>query len=77
MYYVLELQTNGDGTSGNFVFNYSDKGEAEAKFLAVRAAAAISNVMIHTAVWMDNRGNIIEKKAYIHPVAPEPEAEEQ
>lgn len=73
-YYVIEIQTNADGTSGNFVFGFAGKDDAEAKYLAVRAACAISSVMIHTALWIDNKGGTIEKKAYIHPVpAPEPE----
>ena len=28
-YYVIELQTNADGTSGNFVWGYAEHGEAE------------------------------------------------
>lgn len=70
-YYVIEIQTNADGTSGNFVFGYADRTEAEGKYLAVRAAAAGSSVMIHTALWIDNKGNTLEKKAYIHPVESE------
>ena len=76
-YYVIEIQTNADGTSGNFVFGYADKVEAEGKFLAVRSAAAISSVMIHTVLWIDNKGNTIEKKAYIHPVEVPPETSEE
>ena len=70
-YYVIELQTNADGTSGNFVWGFADKVAAEDKYLAVRQACAGSSIMIHTAVWMDNKGNVQEKKAYIHPVEPE------
>ena len=78
-YYVIEIQTNADGTSGNFVFGFAGKAESEDKFLALRQAANQSSVMIHTVVWMDNKGNQIDKKAYIHPVEvpPEPAEEEQ
>ena len=76
-YYVIEIQTNADGTSGNFVFGFAGKDDAEAKFLALRGFALQSNIMVHTVVWLDNRGNLIDKKAYIHPVVePEPEAQE-
>ena len=74
-YYVIEIQSNHDGTSGNLVFGYESRTDAEGKFLAVRASAAVSSVMIHTALWIDNKGNTIEKKSYTHPV-PEPEPEE-
>ena len=75
-YYVIEIQTNADGTSGHFLWGYADKVEAEGKYLAVRAACAISAVMVHTAMWVDNKGNTLEKKAYIHPVEPVQEPEE-
>lgn len=74
-YYVLEIQTNHDGTSGNFMFAFASREDSEAKFLALRGSALQSSIMIHTVVWMDNKGNTIDKKAYIHP-APEPQAEE-
>ena len=67
-YYVIELQTNADGTSGNFVWGYSEHGEAEQKYLATRAACASSSVMVHTVLWIDNKGAQIEKKSYTHPV---------
>lgn len=74
-YYVIEIQTNADGTSGNFVFGYANKLEAEDKFLAVRMAANDSTVLIHTAMFIDKCGkNVQEPVCYKHPVpAPEPE----
>lgn len=67
-YYVIELQTNADGTSGNIVTAYADKDAAEDAFLSLKIAAHQSSVLIHTAVWLDNKGKLIESKAYIHPV---------
>ena len=71
-YYVIEIQTNADGTCGNIVTGYEDRTAAESAYLTTRAACAVSAVLIHTVVWMDKQGNTIEKKSYVHP-APEPE----
>ena len=71
-YYVIEIQTNADGTCGNIVTGYEDRTAAESAYLTPRAACAVSAVLIHTVVWMDKQGNTIEKKSYVHP-APEPE----
>lgn len=68
-YYVIEIQTNADGTSGNLVTGFEDKLVAEDAFMQARAAANDSQVMIHTIMWIDNRGrNMEEPKCYIHPV---------
>ena len=77
-YYVIEIQTNAE-MSGNFVFGFADKGSAEDKFIALRAAARQSFVLVHTIIWVDKNGNMIEKKSYVHPApapTPEPEAGE-
>ena len=75
-YYVIELQTHSDGTSGNFIFGFATKGEAEDKFLALRTYARQSSVHIHTVLWIDNQGNQMEKKAYLH-AEPIPETSEE
>ena len=71
-FYVIEIQTNADGTCGNIVTGYEDRTAAETAYLTTRAAAAVSSVLIHTVLWIDKQGNTIEKKSYTHP-APEPE----
>lgn len=68
-FYVIEIQTNHDGTSGNLIIGFEDKYTSEDAFLQTRAAANDSSVMIHTVMWIDNRGNTIEKASYVHPVA--------
>ena len=69
-YYVIEIQTNADGTCGNIVTGYEDRTESETAYLTTRAACAVSSVLIHTVLWIDKQGNTIEKKSYIHS-APE------
>lgn len=71
-FYIIEIQTNTDGTCGNIVTGYEDRTAAESAYLTTRSAAAVSSVLIHTVLWIDKQGNTIEKKSYVHP-APEPE----
>ena len=74
-YYVIELQTNADGTTGNLVYSYDNKPDAEEKYHSVLTAAAKSSVLVHACVMMDNKGNSIKNEYFVHP-APEPEPEE-
>ena len=68
-FYVIEMQTNSDGTSGFNQFGFADKGEAEDKFHATCISARQSTVMIHTVLFINNRGEHKEKPAvYVHPV---------
>ena len=67
-YYVIELQTNSDETSGNLVYAFANRADAEDKYLALRQAANQSSVMIHAVAFIDNRGNtVLPSAAYIHP----------
>ena len=75
-YYVIEIQTNADGTSGNFVWGYADMLEAEDKFLQTREFANDSSVLIHTVMFIDKCGkNVQPPVCYKHPVQTEPEGE--
>ena len=77
-YYVIEIQTNADGTSGIQSFGFEDKGECEGKFLSLRESARQSKVLIHTVIFIDNRGvHQEEPKVYIHPVEQNPQGEPQ
>lgn len=73
-YIVIELQTAANGAVGNFLFTYTDRYEAEAKYHLILAAAATSSVPVHTAVIMTNEGQLLERKSYHHAAA-EPEVE--
>lgn len=77
-YYVIEIQTNADGTSGNIVTGFEDKLVAEDAFHMAITSANDSTVMIHTLLFIDNRGrNMEEPKCYVHPVQPQPEENAQ
>ena len=74
-FYAIDVQSNADGTSGFLPYGFEDKGAAEDKYLAIRAAARQSSVQCHTALLIDKEGNVIEKKCYHHAQpTPEPEA---
>ena len=66
-FYVIEIQTNHDGTSGNLITGYADKNTSEDAFCQVRQSANDSTVMIHTVLWIDNRGKVLESACYVHP----------
>ena len=69
---VVELQTNADGTFGNIVNAYDNRADAEEKYHTILMYAAKSQVMIHAAVMIDERGNYMKNESFVHP-APEPE----
>lgn len=66
MYLVIEIQTNKDGTVGNFVWAYVDLLQAEAKYHAVLSAAAVSSLPMHSVVILDNAGSRIKGECYTH-----------
>ena len=76
-YYIIEIQTNHDGTSGNLITGYDDKLTSEDAFCQARAAANDSQVLIHTVLWIDNKGNTIEKVSYTHPAELSPSVESE
>lgn len=65
MYIVIELQTN-DGVTANIVTAYNNRNEAESKYHQILASASISSVNVHSAVMLDERGNLEKSEYYIH-----------
>ena len=66
-FYVIEIQTNADNTSGNFVWGFTDRADAEAKYHTVAAAAAKSAVLVHTVAMLTKEGGLVKNEAYKHP----------
>ena len=66
MYYVIELQTNADRTSGNFVFVFNVREDAEAKYHTIAASAAKSDVLVHTVVMLTRNGAMLKNESYTH-----------
>lgn len=65
MYILIELQTT-NGTTANLVTAYEDKLQAESAYHSVLASAATSQVGIHAAVLLDERGNVLKREFYRH-----------
>lgn len=63
---VIELQSNADGTLGNFVFAFENREDAEAKYHTVAAAAAKSAVLVHTVVMLSRAGAMLKSESYTH-----------
>lgn len=68
-YYVIEIQSHSDGTSGNIIIGYEDKNTSEDAWMAARAAANDSTVACHTVMWINKEGQHMDKespKCYHH-----------
>ena len=66
MFIVIEIQTNSNGTVGVLTNSYEDQMQAEHKYHEVLAAAALSQLPVHTAVIMTNEGYVDKAERYIH-----------
>lgn len=65
-YIVIEIQTSQDGAVGNIVNSYDSRNQAEQQFHTILAAAAVSQLAIHTAVLMTNSGETLSMGVYTH-----------
>jgi len=72
-YVVLEMQTNEENQTGTLIDVFDDRNLAESKYHLVLSAAAVSSIAMHTAVLLTNKGELIEKRMYLHAPEPEPE----
>ena len=68
MYYVIEIQTNADGTHGTLVYDYAYRNAAFAKYHTVLAAAAASSVMVHACAILTREGAPVAHECFVHPV---------
>ena len=66
MYIVIELQTNADNAVADLVYQYASRDEAESKFHAILAAAAISSLPVHAAVILTNAGTLVRSESFRH-----------
>ena len=66
-YLVIEIQKQANGTVGNIVRAFDDKGSALNKFFTVCAAAAISELPIHSVVCMTEDARILEREVFKVP----------
>lgn len=71
-YIVIEAQTN-NGVTTTIIDTYASFALAEQKYYLVLSAAAVSNVPIHSAAMLTERGNLVKYECYDHR---EPEEEQ-
>lgn len=75
-FYVIEIQTHSDETSGNLVTGFPDKLTSEDAFLQAKAAANDSSVYCHTVMWVTKEGTFVEPPKCYHHAEPVPEVQE-
>ena len=73
VFYVLELQTYGDGTGSVIPQSYPTLRQAESNFYLILSAAAISTVYKHGAVLLSEEGFTLKQEVFTHPVETEAE----
>ena len=66
MYIVIELQKNADGVVSNIVTSHETLPEAESKYYSVLAAAAVSQIPVHSAIIVSEEGFPVENQCYKH-----------
>lgn len=66
MYIVIELQKNADGVVSNIVTSHETLPEAESKYYSVLAAAAVSQIPVHSAIIVSEEGFPVKHQCYKH-----------
>ena len=66
MYIIQEIQTDNGQTALVPSVLEADREEAESKFLLTCSYAVKSEVDVHTVIWYDEHGNVIDRKYYEH-----------
>jgi hypothetical protein len=80
-YVVIEIQTDANEHTATLVTVYDNLAQAESKYYTILAAAALSNLFIHSAVIVTADGSPYMHYSYrrdeiynaAHPSEPEPE----
>ena len=66
MYIVVELQKNAEGVVSNIVTSHETLAEAESKYYSVLAAAAVSEIPVHSAVIVSEEAFPVKHQCYKH-----------
>lgn len=65
-YIVIELQKDTNGTVSNLVTSYDNLAEAESKYYSILAAAAVSDIPVHSAIIVSEEGFPVKHQCYKH-----------
>lgn len=67
MFIVLEIQKSNSGSVAIVPpASYEDRNNAEEKFHQSLAAAAVSNIDVHSVVLLSDKGEWLDGKTYYH-----------
>ena len=66
MYIVIELQKNAEGVVSNIVTDFATLAEAESKYYSILAAAAVSEIPVHSAIIVSEEGFPVKHQCYKH-----------
>lgn len=69
-YLVVELQTN-DGTTSAITYGYNTLNEAKARYHLILSTGATSEIDIHSASILDERGFLVVNEYFEHEQIPE------
>lgn len=64
MFIVIELQKNAEGVVSNIVTSHETLPEAESKYYSVLAAAAVSQIPVHSAIIVSEEGFPVKYQCY-------------
>lgn len=65
-YIVIELQKNAEGQVSNIVTEHPTLPEAESKYYSILAAAAVSDIPVHSAIIVSEEGFPVKNNCYKH-----------
>lgn len=68
MFVVIEMQKLSEDNVATIVNSYSVLPVAEQKYHTVLAAAAVSSVPCHSAVMLNESGEMLKHEFYVHEV---------
>lgn len=66
MFYIIEIQTQADGSSAHIMKTAQNRNEAEGKYHGILQYAATSKVYIHSAAILTEEGVNIKNECYRH-----------
>lgn len=66
MFIVIELQKIAEGVVSNIVTEHATLAEAESKYHSILAAAAVSEISVHSAVLVSEEGFPVKNQCYKH-----------
>lgn len=68
MYIVIETQTTNDSVVVAPPVSFNNIDKAYQKFYMILAAAAVSNIPIHAAIMLNEKGELIRSEYFDHTV---------